>query len=421
MTDAPAAGPGGALARAAERIVTYGLDGVEPHTRRRLMVVNAVAFMGSVTTVFYVLLYAFYDAGAYVVQMLALMVQAAIMATTPLMHRFGDYAAPLWFTLGWLGGILALSLVMGHEAGVHYYFLPGVAGPLLFFGLRRLPLVIGIVVTALALFMVVEIAEVPRAGFVHDDPDFIALLRLINMPGAYLLIFVIVLYAFLETRRAERLLEAEHARSERLLGNLLPESIAKRLKAEPERIIADDLGAVTILFADIVDFTPRAAALSAPDLVAFLNRVFTAFDRLAERHGLEKIKTIGDAYMVAAGMPDPRRDHAEAVAEMALDMLAATEALSAEGDEQVAVRIGLHTGQAVAGVIGTRKFFYDVWGDTVNTAARMEAQGAPGRIQVTPDARAALEDAFTLEPRGEIEVKGKGRMETYWLTGRREE
>lgn len=219
----------------------------------------------------------------------------------------------------------------------------------------------------------------------------------------------------IEVQKAQ--IEREFDRSERLLENILPTSIAERLKREPNKIIADDLSQVTILFADIVDFTPRALRMSAPDLVSFLNRVFTEFDELAAKHRLEKIKTIGDAYMVAGGMPEPRGDHASAVADMALEMLHVTEQVGREIDETLAVRIGIHTGPAVAGVIGTRKFFYDVWGDTVNTASRLESNGTPGRIQVTQETYDALSDRYMFENRGIIDIKGKGRIQTYYLTG----
>ncbi len=213
-------------------------------------------------------------------------------------------------------------------------------------------------------------------------------------------------------------IEHEHARAERLLENILPHSVAERLKREPDRIIADDLLQVTVLFADIVGFTPRASKMSAADTVSFLNAVFSRFDRLADDFGLEKIKTVGDAYMVAGGLPEPRPDHASAVAEMALGMLDTLKSFSDHIGDTVTVRIGIHTGPAVAGVIGTRKFFYDVWGDTVNLASRLEAQGQPGRIQVSAETRRALADRFTFESRGAIEIKGKGVTEVYFLTGK---
>ncbi|WP_299879578.1 adenylate/guanylate cyclase domain-containing protein [uncultured Sulfitobacter sp.] len=213
-------------------------------------------------------------------------------------------------------------------------------------------------------------------------------------------------------------IEHEFGRSERLLENILPAPIAERLKQEPNKIIADDLLQVTILFADIVDFTPRANRMQAAELVSFLNRVFSEFDTLADVYHLEKIKTIGDAYMVAGGMPEPRADHASAVADMALEMLAITKRIGEEMGETLAVRIGIHTGPAVAGVIGTRKFFYDVWGDTVNTASRLESYGTPNRIQVTQETYAVLSGGYRFEKRGTIDIKGKGRIETYYLIDR---
>jgi len=198
----------------------------------------------------------------------------------------------------------------------------------------------------------------------------------------------------------------------------MPTSIASRLKNNPSEIIADHFDEVTILFADIVGFTPRASQLAPHEVVRYLNRVFSRFDRLAEKHRLEKIKTIGDAYMVAGGMPDPQTGHAVDVANMALEILEVTRKLSSELHEDIAVRIGIHTGPAVAGVIGTRKLFYDVWGDTVNTASRMEAHGSAGKIQVTEDTKRKLGNAFQFEKRGTVEVRGKGAMKLYYLMGR---
>jgi class 3 adenylate cyclase len=217
-----------------------------------------------------------------------------------------------------------------------------------------------------------------------------------------------------DTFVARRLLEAEKAESERLLLNVLPPAIAERLK-RGEEVIADGLDQVTILFSDIVGFTQLSARLEPERLVLLLNGVFTTFDELADRFGLEKIKTIGDAYMVAAGLPEPRADHAEAIARMALEMRDAADQWARQVGEPLSVRIGIHTGSVIAGVIGKRKFAYDMWGDTVNTASRMESHGLAGDIQVTAATYALLKDRFTFEDRGEIEVKGKGPMHTYLL------
>ena len=215
-----------------------------------------------------------------------------------------------------------------------------------------------------------------------------------------------------------RLLQEEQERSERLLLNILPKPIADLLK-QGQRVIADSAAEVTVLFADIVDFTQLSARLVAGEVVALLNEVFSGFDRLAEKHGLEKIKTIGDAYMAVGGLPTPRPDHAEAVAEMALDMQRELAAHTTATGQELRVRIGIHTGPVIAGVMGTKKFIYDLWGDTVNTASRMESHGLAGGIQVTAATYEKLRDKYEFRERGMVLVKGKGEMVTYLLTGRK--
>jgi class 3 adenylate cyclase len=210
-----------------------------------------------------------------------------------------------------------------------------------------------------------------------------------------------------------KLLQYEQEKSERLLLNILPKPVADRLKQSPDAI-AERFEEVTVLFADIVGFTALSARIAPEELVNLLNEVFSLFDRLADKHGLEKIKTIGDAYMAVAGLPMPRPDHAQAVAKMALDM---QRLIGQVAGGLLQVRIGLHTGPVVAGVIGQKKFSYDLWGDTVNTASRMESHGLVGQIQVTAATYERLRDHFVFEPRGPIQVKGKGAVETYLLLG----
>jgi class 3 adenylate cyclase len=232
----------------------------------------------------------------------------------------------------------------------------------------------------------------------------------LNIAGVSLVVYAMLQYAV-------RARDAAFARSEGLLLNVLPRTIADRLKRSPG-VIADAYDEVPVLFADIVDFTPFAERTEATRVVEVLNEVFSAFDDLAERHRVEKIKTIGDAYMVAAGLPEPRSDHAETLADMALEMRDVFAATCRPIDASLAIRIGMESGPVVAGVIGRRKFTYDLWGDTVNTASRMESHGVPGRIQVGETAYRRLRDRYAFEPRGEIEVKGKGRQAAYLLTGR---
>jgi class 3 adenylate cyclase len=214
-------------------------------------------------------------------------------------------------------------------------------------------------------------------------------------------------------------IKAERDRSDELLLNILPRRIADRLKEAPATIIAESFPEASILFADIVGFTQLASQLPPTELVDLLNGIFSEFDALLDVHGLEKIKTIGDAYLAAAGVPEARRDHASSAADMALDMMAALRRFNERRGTSFQMRVGMNSGPVVAGVIGTRKFIFDLWGDAVNVASRMESQGLPARIQVSEASFYLLREKFHLVERGEIPVKGKGVMRTWFLEGRR--
>lgn len=220
----------------------------------------------------------------------------------------------------------------------------------------------------------------------------------------------------LDTHNSELEVSHEKQKSEDLLHNILPVSIADRLK-EDKSIIADGFENVSVLFADIVGFTQMSETNSPDELVAQLNAVFTEFDKLAEHYGLEKIKTIGDAYMVSGGLPEHDPDHLQKMANMALDMLRIMDETPELADMEI--RIGIHAGPVVAGVIGVKKFAYDLWGDTVNTASRMESHGLPNRINVTENVKQQLQSDFTFEERGTLEIKGKGEMEMFFLIGKK--
>ena len=215
-------------------------------------------------------------------------------------------------------------------------------------------------------------------------------------------------------------IQTERGRAENLLLNVLPKPIAERLK-DGETVIVDSFPQVSVLFSDTVGFTKLSASISAEELVDLLNRTFSAFDALTDKHGLEKIKTIGDAYMVVGGVPLPLDDHAERIAEMALEMHSEVARLNSENKIQINIRVGIHAGPVVAGVIGVRKFSYDLWGDAVNTAARMESHGLPGLSQMTEEMYNVIGGLgkFEIEDRGIIDVKGKGDMHTYILKGRK--
>ena len=249
---------------------------------------------------------------------------------------------------------------------------------------------------------------------------FTSTMLALNIAVCGAIVFTLLAVFAAQRRDALAALQVEQAKSENLLLNILPSTIVERLKAQT-RPIADQFDSTSILFADVVDFTPWSELRTPADVVGCLDRLFSHFDTLAERHGLEKIKTIGDSYMVAAGVPTPRPDHARALALMGLDMLEAMQANDDVGRLGLELRVGINSGPVVAGVIGRKRFLYDLWGDAVNTASRMESYGTPGRIQTARATYELLADEFEFEPRGTISVKGKGEVEAWYLLGLRPE
>jgi guanylate cyclase len=247
---------------------------------------------------------------------------------------------------------------------------------------------------------------------------FTSTMLALNIVVGGAIVFTLLAVFAKQRREALAALREEQAKAENLLLNILPRSIADKLKDDTQPI-ADHFGSASILFADVVDFTPWSERLAPAEVVGYLDHLFSHFDDLTERYGLEKIKTIGDCYMVAAGVPTPRPDHARALALMALDMLEAMRSHDGVGHLGLDLRVGINSGPVVAGVIGRKRFLYDLWGDAVNTASRMESHGMPGRIQITAATYELLADEFECEPRGTIAVKGKGEIEAWYLIGPR--
>ncbi len=275
-----------------------------------------------------------------------------------------------------------------------------------------------------AIWFVVYVASIvwavffPRMALHEVSEAFAEWLFVINMVGVAGFVTAGLLYFLGERDKAQRLVEVERARSDSLLRNILPDEIALQLK-DGASIIADHFEDATVLFADIADFTPLSATMAPDEIVEILNEAFSEFDRLADKYGVEKIKTIGDCYMAAAGVPVARTDHAHVLALMALDIQRLVAGRTFRG-HRLRFRIGLNSGPLVAGVIGERKFIYDLWGDTVNTASRMESHGVAGTIQVTDSTRRHLEANFVLSDRGTLAIKGKGEMPTFILEGERQ-
>lgn len=396
----------------------YGLEGKTPRQRRRQYIANIIGFWTASQSFLFALLHVALGLDQFWAMALINVVMVVTLACMPFATHYSDAMGAFYIAIVVCPVVVAICALAGNGTGVQFTLLVAPPVSLLIIGPKRKDLLFLVSFSAVVsivfseLYFAVPIVEAYRTA-IFQNGNFIALIA-----ATAAMIVVTSYLALSRAETAEDALEAEHARSEALLYNLLPEDIAARLKIEPDQTIADSLPKVAILFADIVDFTPRAASLPPEEVVSFLNKVFRAFDELAEKHGLEKIKTIGDAYMVAAGMPKPCGDPVHRVAEMAIDMQRTVAEMAEEFPDGLDVRIGLHAGPAVAGVIGNKKLFYDVWGETVNTASRMESHGEPGRIQVTGPAHEELSKDYAFEPRGTVEVKGMGLVETWWLAGK---
>ncbi len=306
------------------------------------------------------------------------------------------------------------SLNSGGPSGFHNFLLVGIMVQFFVFPRRNRRMMIFFV-------CIFTLYYVFYQGFLHDFPGWqklegqaLAQARIINGIALGLMTLAFAAYASFTFLTAERYLHAEKEKSERLLLNILPAAIAEKLRERPDTI-AERFENCTVLFSDIVGFTELSRRLSAVEVVRLLNDIFSAFDDLAEKHGLEKIKTIGDAYMVVGGLPDPDTRHAERVARFSLDMLEVVRQYRRDHDYPIELRVGVSSGDAVAGVIGKKKFVYDLWGDSVNTASRMESHGLPGRVQVTESTYQLIRDRFSFEERGAIDVKGLGSVRSYLL------
>ncbi len=309
-----------------------------------------------------------------------------------------------------------LAVVLGGyvgSGGVVLWSLLGPIGAFLIGGQRG---AVRWLVVYLALVVLVAVLA-PYVTVENELPSAVILAFFVLNVGSVSAIAFGLLYYFTgENRRVLEMLRLEKDKSERLLLNVLPRQIADTLR-DHDQTIAERYDDVSILFADAVGFTPLSEELEPEAIVGMLNEIYTHFDELVHRYQVEKIRTIGDNYMVVAGAPSRRPDHATVLATMALDMVSYTEDLAASTEPHLRFRIGISSGPVVAGVIGTTKFQYDVWGDAVNTASRMESHGVPGRVQIGPATHALVKDHFRVEPRGSIEIKGKGTIETWLLDG----
>ncbi len=394
-----------------ERVSSLGIDGLAPEEERKVRLLNQCAIIAAVSLTGFALLY-FVDIRRMWLGAAIDLVFAGWQLTNLALTKRRLYGlAHAQFLLLCNLQLALVAAYVGPEVGFQYYFFPFISVVFLVTP-RRLWKLYPFALLSLGLYLYFELVCDPSQAWVAFSPGLTKMVRLVTIVSTCVTLALIAFLFDADTRAAEVRAAEEHDRSERLLLNILPPTISTRLKSGQESI-ADGFADVSVLFADIVGFTLLSARLPPGELVSVLNEVFSRFDELAEQHGLEKIKTIGDAYMVAAGLPEPRADHAEACARMAIGMRDALEELNRKKGYGLEVRIGINSGPVVAGVIGKKKFIYDLWGDTVNTASRMESHGVKGSIHVTEATAALLRGRFDLEARGTIEVKGKGEMPTY--------
>jgi adenylate cyclase len=383
---------------------------------RRQHVLTITAWLSVMVSASFVIVQLFTGAGAWQPALINILA-AVVFAIVPLLNRFGELVAPLVFVGTAYVTIFTITWEVGTDSGSQYFFLVGACLAVLLLGTDHITLAAALAAIAAGLMIALEFLVPRNTGL---QPDWVlSLTFVLTTVSACVIVVVTIWYAMREIRRAEAVMEVEYDRSEALLANILPSSIAARLKDPERNIIADKYDEASVLFADIAGFTERASDTPPAELIRFLDQLYSDFDELVDKHGLEKIKVSGDSYMVVSGVPQPRPDHVEAIADLALDMAETVSGLKDSRGDLVPLRIGLANGPVVAGVVGSRRFFYDVWGDAVNVASRMESTDSVGRIQVPEEVYQRLKNDFVLQERGAVEVKGKGLMRTWYLVGRK--
>jgi adenylate cyclase len=399
-----------------ERATSIGIVTHDPQVVRRQRVTNVAAFATVGNTISHLIINSIHNfEGLLVIHVYnALMMVVALVV--PFLHRFGQNAAAVVLLILVIGGNSFVVWMLGTASGLEIYFT--LAGAiLLFFGVENWKLFLPfLAATAAALLLTLNLA--PPNGLIQaDDQDLRTMLFGQAMINTFVINALIMFYALAALHRAEAELENQYARSEALVSAIMPPAVAERLKSGAEQRIADRIGTLSVLFADLVGFTAAAHELPPEQVVDYLDTLVRTFDTLAEQHGVEKIKTIGDCYMAIAGRDGPAAEGARALASFALAMMEAMGSSPALRDRRLNLRVGIHCGPATAGVIGDTRFSFDVWGDAVNTASRMESHSLPGRIQVSEAFRGVVGDVFLFEERGSTEIKGIGTAHTFFLIG----
>ena len=404
------------LPRWLDRATSIGIISHDPQVVRRQRVTNVAAFATVGNTISHLIINSIHNfEGLLAIHIynVAMMIAALLI---PFLHRFGQHTAAIALLILLIGGNSFVVWMLGTASGLEIYFT--LAGAiLLFFGVENWKLFLPfLVATAVALLLALNLA--PPDGMIQPgDQDLRTMLFGQAMINTFVINALIMFYALAALHRAEADLENQYARSEALVSAIMPHAVAERLKSGAEHRIADRIGTLSVLFADLVGFTSAAHELPPEQVVDYLDTLVRTFDTLAEQHGVEKIKTIGDCYMAIAGRDGPAVEGACALGSFALAMIEAMGASPTLRERRLGLRVGIHCGPATAGVIGDTRFAFDVWGDAVNTASRMESHSLPGRIQVSGAFRSVVGDVFLFEDRGPTDIKGIGTAQTFFLLG----
>ena len=397
-----------------ERLASIGIITANPEIARRQRITNIGAFVAAGTTIGHLVINAVHDPGGLVIVHIFNAVFALLALLLPSLHRYGENAAAIGLATLVLLGTVIIVWLLGTASHLQIYFTL-IGALLLFIGMQNWKLFSAyFVLFTLALLLTLNYA--PHDGLIMpQDKGLRDMLTNQAMINTITVNCVIIFYAMAALRRAELNLENEYARSEALVTTMMPASIATRLKFAPDQRIADRIECLSILFADLVGFTKAAHDLPPDQVVAYLDGLVCAFDALCERFGTDKIKTIGDCYMAVAGIDGDGPEGARAIGRLALAMLETPRRCQPLGGKRLRLRVGLHCGHATAGVIGDMRFSYDVWGDAVNVAARMESHGVPDRIHVSEAFRAMTDGTFIFEERGTTDIKSIGLARTFFL------
>lgn len=393
-----------------QKALHAGTKGYSSPIKRQLRIINMVTYLIIVANLSYVVQYSVIDYETYKPLIILNVLITFLIIFVPFAHRLNKYAGAIWLIGVEYLAVFFLTAYLGTASGIHLQYFAGGAAPFFFFGIKKPYLPFTAIILALVLQIVCWFSFPPKSAMIHADSTMLNTLYIFASIATIGLISLSVYYAYLLVERAKQ-------RVDSLLRTILPESIVAILEENPKQQIADLFDSASVLFLDLVGFTALSNEVGPRNIVRILNQIVSSLDELAKREGVEKIKTIGDAYMAVCGAPEPNPCHLEQMVKMAFQIPETVQQAAKKEGIEVNIRIGIAAGPVLAGIIGTDKFSYDVWGPTVNLASRMESSGAPGKIQVPDDVKCALEEKFYFENAGTKDIKGFGRLQTWYLIG----